>query len=220
MTDHIDSVDEPGSAQIAALDEELAHTDLWEEPSAGLEDLIVAAITAESGVSIIASTTDDDELAVRRSARTRRAIPWWIGAAAACALVVAGIALVVRDSGSDEVSAPVGTEIALVGTDLAADASATAVVSSTPAGLKIVLDTDRLEPADRNHYYEAWLSDGDSHVSAGTFHLRGASDPIALWSGVDEPSYRNLTVTLEPTDGDTAPSSQVVLTGIIIGSGG
>lgn len=192
MTDELD----PGLASL------LGRADVWDEPPTALEDAVVAAISAEAG-----------EPAGDSAAPGRRSLPsWWLAAAAVCALVVAGVALVAgRDTGEPEQAT--GLVIELESTDLFPGASATADLAATPAGLRIVLDAQGLPPAGPDHFYEAWVTDGTIRVSAGTFHLNGGSAPIELWAGVDDPAFRTLTVTLEPLDGIADSSGQVILRG-------
>ena len=123
-------------------------------------------------------------------------------------LVVAGAMLVTRDDGDLPVA-----ESALVGTDLAPEASASASFSATPVGLRIVLDVTGLSAAPRGEMYEAWIGDGDIRVSCGSFHLRGGSQPISLWAGTADPAFHLMTVTREPIDGIADSSGQVVLRG-------
>ncbi len=208
--------------EIAVL---LARADTWAELPPGLEDAVVAAITAEAGAAgeargsiatAVAAPSPAVSLDAARSRRAgrsaderRTAMPWWLAAAAAIAVVVTGVVLVMR-TGNDPAG---GTEFALAGTELAPDASATVVFESTPAGLKILLDTAGLPGAPDGQMYEAWIGDGDIRVSAGTFHLRGGNVPIALWAGTADPQFRVITVTIEPIDGDAASSGDVVLRG-------
>jgi hypothetical protein len=140
-----------------------------------------------------------------------------LGAAAAIALVVTGIVLVTRSDGNESDRGGDTIEFALAGTDAAPDAHADVIMSSTPAGLKILLDADGLPGAPEGAYYEAWLSDGDVSVSAGTFHLRGGSNQIELWAGVVGPEYDTLSVTVEPVDADNSSSGDVVLRGTVDG---
>ena len=100
----------------------------------------------------------------------------------AVAVVVVGIVLMAR--GSTE-----GTTFALEGTDAQPGASANVVISATPAGLKILLDTEGLPGAPDGYMYEAWVGDDTIGVSAGTFHLRGGDGPIELWAGVTGPEF-------------------------------
>jgi hypothetical protein len=198
MTEHPD----PRAAGGATpLDELLARADMWTEPPAGLEDAVVAAIgQSRAGAGL------PDDLGARRS---RRHGAWWFAAAAAVALVVAGVVLLTGEDGR------LGGDVRIVlaGTDAAPGASAEVALSSTPAGLKILLDADNLEPAPDGFYYECWISNGDIRVSAGGFHLRRGHGPIELWAGVVDPSFDTLAVTLEPLDSDTDSSGDVRLRG-------
>jgi hypothetical protein len=187
---------------LRAVEVALARAEVWDDPRPGLEDDIVAAIRAEP-VAL------DDV----RARRERRRIPAWLITAAAVAVLAIGAVVVVRAAGDDEEIASDTTEASLAGTDLAPDARATAFFTPTPAGLKILLDADGLAGADPGHMYEAWISDGDIRVSAGTFHLRDGHNPIELWAGTDDPRFHLITVTLEPIDGVADSSGQVVLKG-------
>lgn len=205
MTDELDPV-------VAAL---LAADDVWDEPPAGLERAVVSAIASEAGATP-AAPAGWGELDERR---WRRSVPWWLAAAAVCALVVAGVALV-AGRGDDRQERSTGLVVELAPTNVFPEASGTADVAATAAGLRIVLDAKGLPPAGPDHYYEAWITDGTVRVSAGTFHLNGGSAPIELWAGVDRPAFRTLTVTLEPIDGVAESSGQVVLRGTFEQLGG
>lgn len=209
MTDHIDSLDDPSDRELAALEAVLAHAQAWEDPPPDLEHAVVAAIVAEAdaweagpGAEVSTITSDLD---ARRGRRT-----WSPGsvlaAAAAVAIVVAGLVVTTRD-GSD------GVAFALTGTEAAPGATASVTISATPAGMKILLDAEGLDGAPDGYMYEAWVGDGDIGVSAGTFHLRGGDDPIELWAGVTGPEFRRLWVTLEPIDDDAASSGDTRLRG-------
>ena len=187
---------------LRAVEVALARADVWDDPRPGLEDDIVAAIRAEP-VAL-------DEVRARRE---RRRIPAWLITAAAVAVLAVGAVVVVRAAGDNTEVASDTTEASLAGTDLAPDATATAFFTPTPAGLKILLDADGLAGADPGHMYEAWISDGEIRVSAGTFHLRDGHNPIELWAGTDDPRFHVITVTLEPIDGVADSSGQVVLKG-------
>ena len=208
---------EPTPEELAELSDLLARPDVWDEPPAGLEDAIVAAIATEASRAPLASPpvapeAEPTSLDERRARRARSAAPWWLGAAAAAVLVVGGIALFGR-GGDDDEPAFAGDLVELSPSDAAVGASASAAVTATPAGLKIVLDVDDLPGAPEGFFYEAWLSDGETRVSAGTFHLREGDNPIALWAGVADPAFNKLSVTLEPLDGDAASSGDVRFTG-------
>lgn len=185
-----------------AVEAALARADVWDEPRPGLEDDIVTAIRAEPVA-----------LDAVRSRRQQRKFPAWLVGAAAVA-VVATAAVVIARSGDDDVQTAGDTsEASLAGTDLAPDATADAFFTPTPAGLKILLDAEGLAGGPPGKMYEAWISDGEIRVSAGTFHLRDGHDPIELWAGTDDPRFHLMTVTIEPIDGVAESSGQVVLKG-------
>ncbi len=214
MSDHLDSVEEPSSEELATIEELLARPEVWREPPPDLEDRVVTAIatlaTADARPASLNSLTD------QRSALSPRNVPWWLGAAAALVVVVVGMAFVTIRGGGPSADALV----ALVGTDAAPDASAKAALTETPAGLKIVLDVDRLAAAPNGYFYEAWVSSETIRVSAGTFHLRGSDKSIELWAGVTDPEFDMLAVTLEPLDGNTDSSGDVRLRGVFDLQGG
>ncbi len=146
-----------------------------------------------------------DEYRARRGRRAWSATRV-LGAAAAVAVVVAGVAVLSR--GGDD-----GVMFALEGTEAQPGASAEVQVSATPAGLKILLETHGLPGAPDGYMYEAWVGDGSFGVSAGTFHLRGGQGPIELWAGVTGPEFHRIWITLEPIDDDAASSSDARLRG-------
>ena len=187
---------------LRAVEVALARADVWDDPRAGLEDDIVAAIRAEPVA-----------LDAVRTTRSGGGFPRWLVAAAAVAVLAVGAVVVVRAADDNQEIASDTTEASLAGTDLAPDATATAFFTPTPAGLKILLDADGLAGADPGHMYEAWISDGQIRVSAGTFHLRNGHNPIELWAGTDDPRFHVITVTIEPIDGVAESSGQVVLKG-------
>lgn len=182
----------------------LARTEVWED-GPDLEQMVVEAIAAER-------SQQPDQLAEQRQRRRHTVTRRWLAAAAAV-VVFAGGALVIRAVGEESSETAGGVESHLGGTSLAPDANATAVLTSTPAGLVIVLDVDGLPGAAPNEMYEAWISDGTIGVSAGTFHLRQGDGPIELWAGVADPTFHRIAVTREPVDGVAASSGDVVLQG-------
>ena len=213
MNDHLDSVDEPNPAEMAAIDALLARSDVWDEPPQGLDDHIVATIGTEAVASarpVLPLVHDKRQEPLAQ--RAGRSTQWWLATAAACFMIVAGTAVLFGTLNGSDDAAP-DTEIALAGTAAAPNATAQAALSATPAGLKIVLDVDDLAPAPDGYFYEAWVSNETIRVSAGTFHLRGGDKPIELWAGVVDPSFSRLAITLEPLDGNTDSSGDVQLVG-------
>ena len=202
MTDHLDSLPDPSDDDLAALAALLARAEPWDEPPRELEDAVVAAIGSEVGaLSTAASPTRAERRAVAVWSRSRM-----LAAAAAIAVVVAGVVVMTRGSTD-------GVAFALAGTDAQPEASAEVLVSATPGGLKILLETDGLPGAPEGYMYEAWVGDGTIAVSCGTFHLRGGDSRIELWAGVTGARFHRLWVTLEPIDDDAGASSDARLSG-------
>ena len=204
-------------AALAAL---LGSAAIWEPDVHGDEDAIVASITALAGSTpgserehVTASTAPASAGVTPLPAASKK--PRWLAAVAAAVLVVAGGAFALNSLGGQE-----GVEVALSGTDLAPDASATALVDEGDLGVKINIEIEGLAPAPDGFYYEAWVRESpEVGVSAGTFHLRGA-DPdepgaIELWAGVSTEDYPLITVTLQEEGGGPASSGEVVLKGTI-----
>ncbi len=214
MSDHEpkDPNDEFGDLQVtkAVLDvlgPSLRDRAVWSEPPASLEDSVVAAIAAERDRQ--GSRPVDLEAHRRR----RRSGGWLAAAAAVVALAVGAGVLLTRRSGSEQPA----EQLAIAGTELAPEASATAVVDELGAGVAIRLNLRGLEPAPKGQYYQGWLRDADGElVSIGTFHMRDGDDAITLWAGVEVEDYPTLTVTLQTEGEGTDSSGQVVLRGSLI----
>lgn len=206
MTDHPEphrdaDADDRTTAALAAI---LSRPDVWDDPDAELEGTVVDAIGRAAASERPVTTLD-----VHRERRSLRSMTWTVATAAAVlALIAAGIVVASRNGGNDG-----GVVFALAGTDAQPEASARAAVSATPAGMKILLTPDGLPGAPVGFMYEAWVSDGTIRISAGTFHLRGGSGTIELWAGVADSSFRRLSVTLEPIDGDETSSLDARLSG-------
>ncbi len=213
MSDHEpeDPNDELGdleatTAVLDALGPSLRDRAVWSEPPASVGESIVAAIAAERVTSPAPPATADLDVQRRRRRPGR-----WLGAVAAAALALAiGAGLLLTREGDEQP----GEQLAITGTDLAPDASATAVVDDTGAGVAIRLDLRGLEPAPEGQYYQGWLRNAEGElVSIGTFHMRDGDATITLWAGVEVKDYPTLTVTLQTEDEGTGSSGQVVLRG-------
>jgi hypothetical protein len=191
---------------------------VWDEPPAGLEDQVVAAIAAEAagqqGSSPATAPAPGGAVVTSRRPWARPFLAG-VGAAAAIVLLVAGVALFAGGEGEDDRG---GTEVALAGTELAPEASADALVADTPLGTVLHLDVRDLPPAPEGAFYEVWMrqegDDGDA-VSAGTFHMRGGDGEVELWSGVPPERYPVVTVTLQQEGEGPESSGQVVLRGTV-----
>lgn len=169
----------------------------WSEPPPGVADRLLAAIGSNHRVATV------------ETARATR--PW--GWAAAAVLGAAALVLVV--AGLLGVFAPADERVvAIAGTDLQPAATGQAAIREAEAGWWIRLDIDDLPAAGTGTYYEGWVwNDEGEGVSIGTFHMRGETEGVVLWSGVDPADYPAIWVTLEDEDGDPSASDRIVMWG-------
>jgi hypothetical protein len=194
-------------AEQAELDELralLADPATWAEPIPELEDLVVAAVTAEAGA------TPGRVVPITAARRRRGAGSRFAGiAAAAAAVVVIGlVAVSVSNGGDDDAVA-----ITLQPTELVPGASGTAQVTAVDSGLRIELDAPGLPRRDNGRFYQAWLrNEAGDLIPIGTFH---EGDDVTLWAGVPLEDYPTLTITEEDADGDQASSGRRVLVGTV-----
>jgi hypothetical protein len=172
---------------------DLARASWWDTPDPAGEALLMSALSRP-------------RRARAGSPARRIAIAGLALAAAAAALVFAGY------QWGDRQPPMRGSEFALAATGLQPGAAAIGQIDTTPNGTWIRLDVRELDPAASGEYYEAWLADGDTVVSAGTFHMRGEPAPVVLWAGVAPADYPELLVTLQ-AEGEPAMSGRVVLRG-------
>ena len=193
---------------VRQLDALLSNPALWDEPDPADEEFIVATILAEAAATPAsaesAEAAPDNVIPISRH---RRWMAPALSAAAAVLVVLLGLGIVnaISDRPADG-----EVELALDGTELAPAATATARIVDLPAGSRIRLDVEGLEPAAPGTYYEVWLrQDAEIGVSAGTFHLRGDGD-IELWAGVSLQDYPLVTITIQE-EAEPVSSGRVVL---------
>ena len=198
----------------AALDRikgRLADDALWDGPSAGVFDRVLAELDgnrldgdeADTQPAIQRPAEQTGRVVSLDEARDRRVSgrPRWLVPAAAIAAVAAVIVLVAFPRST-------GETFTVAGTDLAPEATATVVVEELPSGFAITIEVEGLPPAEPGMYYTAWLNSPETAVPIGTFHMRGGSVPIELWSGVDPADYPVLGITLQ-TEGESPLSSGI-----------
>ena len=209
MSDPVDNEQEVSEEDLNALASLLSSPDMWGPADPALEDSIVAAIANEAAAVETPQPPDDadEELAaVIPISRFRRTAVTFLAGAAAAAALIFGIGSFV---GNDEE----GVFLALEATDLAPEATAEVELVETPIGTLIRLDVADLPPSPPGSYYEAWLRiDGETGVSAGTFHLRGGDGEIVLWAGVSPETYPLFTITIQD-EAQPESSGVVVLRG-------
>lgn len=232
MPDRTPAADRP-DALPESIEAMLADPALWDEPTPGLEDQIVAAVTAareESHVDLELVPAPDpvskpepepeptnvSDLAARRHRSRRPAMTGFASGIAAALALLAVLnfgGFLGGDGLGNSGEARNSIEVTLAATDLAPPtATADAVVTEGALGTRLVIRFEDLPAAEDGTYYEAWLRQSpEIGVSAGTFHLRGGDGEIELWSAVSPEDYPLLTVTLQQEDAGAASSGQVVL---------
>jgi hypothetical protein len=217
--DHID-LSEPTEAELAALAALLSDEAVWEDPDPGVEDAVVAAITAEAAATPAPSFGPPPSPRARTRAGARRPAArrsgWGLlaGSAAAAALIIVVALVALQGTGGGPEQQLALRPPATLPPDASPLASADVTVEETADGTRIVLDVTGLAPAPAGYYYELWLRKNPQEgVSAGTFHLRGGGEErIELWTGVSPRDYPLITVTLQP-EGMAESSGQVHLSG-------
>ncbi len=239
-----DSYPEPSESEMAELNRLLGDPAVWAEPSADVEDRVLAAI-AEAGAETpvlgggpvevpnqrpmafeqthmpvqaeepVADTGAVVDLSQRRERRNNRRM--WPLTAAAAVLVAAAVSAAVLFNRQEAVDPDLIT-VAMAPTESAPEASASAQVSERQNGAQIIIEIDGLEPAPEGSFYAVWLvrPEPRNRVSAGTFHMRGADlGQIEFWAGVSPETYTMLTITLESENDPDVPS-ELILSGEIL----
>jgi hypothetical protein len=215
MTDSDDhSIDDPVDAPApdgTPLDEMvtslLADPRLWGRPSADIGDRVVAVVRSENGTIAVAAPAT--------------AIPRWtrpalLGAAAAVALLLAGVVVLSAIGGG-----PGGARVAeaLTPTGLVPDVEGgEAEFTESDSGVAIALDAPTLPRLDGELHYEAWVVTLDGQVvSVGTFR---AGRDVLLWAGVDLNDIRAFSITREQAEPGDSPeqrgSGEVVLKATVV----
>jgi hypothetical protein len=203
-------IDPEDRADLDELLELLGDATLWEEPPAGLEDRVAAAVADERAAR---STTPAPTIETTAPARHRPWIAqrgWSLGAAAAAVVLILGVGtfFLARDTGggggqrfSSVLASPEG----------APTASGRVVFEKTTSGWRLELNAPGLPRLDGGRFYQAWMRNADGVlVPVGTFN---EGKDVVLWSGVSPVDYPMLTVTAEAADGDQASSGVRVLSG-------
>ncbi len=182
---------------LELLDDLLAHPSTWVESVPDLEDRVVWAV-AEAAPGPSRPST-----ATRPWRRTASVLA--VAAVVAIAVVVGAVAISHNPSSSDYAGR-------LQATGLAPGARASAHITRTDAGFRVVLDARGLPPLDRGEFYEAWLKNAaGTLVPIGTFS--SSDDRVTLWSGVSPDDFPTVTITIEPNDNNQTSSGQRVLVG-------
>jgi Anti-sigma-K factor rskA len=185
--------------EIVAL---LRDPSLWQEPSDGLEDRIVADIAEERRVVVPIG-------------RPRRAWPGRLVAAAVGAAAAAAIVLIAVPRNDDQQA---DASIDIAGTDLAPGISGNADITTLQSGVRIEFSVEGLPRRDGDDFYQGWLKNcaGTLLVPIGTYH---DLDDATGWAGVSIDDYPLLTVTREhvapPKDATQGSSGEIVVSGAL-----
>ena len=147
----------------------------WAEPSAALEDRVVAAITEQAAAQPAKPRERRQPLRLRNRWRWSR--PAYALGGLAAAAIAAAIAVVFAVSNGS----PSSQQFAMVvsGTALEPDAKGSATLTKTGSGWRINLDATGLPRLSGGRYYEAWLkSRTGTLVPVGTFN---DARKVTLW---------------------------------------
>jgi hypothetical protein len=191
---------------IAAV---LADAAIWQMPSAGFDDDIVASVVSAAGKpSTRPVTTGRPNAGQRVVLRTMS-----IAAAAAIVGVVSTLLLADRSTGGSQASVAADVTAQMVGTELAPGIAGVVDITSESSGLRIEIRLPGLARRDGETFYQVWLKDcaGDKLVPAGSFH---ELDQATGWAGVAVQNFALVTVTREsvaaPKSADQGTSGEVV----------
>jgi Anti-sigma-K factor rskA len=195
--------------------DELGAESAWLEPSSDLEDRIMAEVLADlsadrptgAPTELAPAAATVTSLAAHRARREARRVPRLLTRVAAVAAALAIGVVIGRVRSSDR---SFDSQAALAATPLAPRAAATVKARTEDAGVRIELSSTGLPDPPAGSIYEAWVTNGIIRIPIGTFSKGGK---VVLWSGVPLDRYPDITVTLEPEDGNPASSGQVVLRG-------
>lgn len=199
-----DIADDQGEAELEPFAQVLRGAAVWAEPPVGLATMVVEQVRAASAAAAASPVVSRSARPVPSDASSRawrRLLP----AVAAAAAIAFGAGFLIADRGDDEAEAI--ADVALTGSDVVPEASATGDVLDRGAGYAIRLQVAGLPPAPEGSYYEGFLRAADGEmVSVGTFHMRGGAGAVVLWSGVRVADYQTLVVTAEvERSGDDQP---------------
>lgn len=198
-----------------------------ERPPSALEDAVLRAVAQDRADTMYEPQVGPAPVRPRAGvpARPRPATaarrwqrPWpprrVLAAAAASALVGAGVTVASLAFGGALGNGSDTTRVALRGSPLAPDASAEALVEAGPSGQSVRLRVRGLEPTRGEAVYELWFGRPDGRVSAGTFRVRpDGTAEVNLTVAARPGAYQAIGITREPDGLDPAGNGPNVLRG-------
>lgn len=190
------------SGSLLGARDTLAEPMFWEEPSADLEDLVVAAVLGAGSETGPQTETAAPLAEVIEISFWRKALVPMMSAAAALVLAVGAMSFVGR-------TAPPDWEAPMIS---AAGINATGVVAGwnqDNGGTRVRLQVEGLEAAPDGFLYELWFTSPEGqHVSAGTFREAGE---VNLAIGVPRKEFPRVWITLEPVGEAGPPSGPLIM---------
>jgi anti-sigma-K factor RskA len=203
----VDSLTPQERAELDELRTVLDAPATWEEPDAGLEDRVVAAIAEEAG-----RVSTPPKATVRRPFWSRLGIrrpAVALGGLATAAAAIAVALVIALGSGGSQ---PVRFAMVVNGTALAPGAHGSATLTKNESGWRIELKATGLPHLANGRYYQAWLKNpAGILVPVGTFN---DAQNVTLWSGAPVTKFRAFSVTEQLANGDPASSGRRVLVGV------
>ena len=189
-----------GTDRLDLIRDVLTRAETWAEPPPGLFEGI-------------AREPSPAETATTKVQGRSRALEPALAVAAVLAVALIGLVAYFGPEADEEA----GLVVVMAGSELAPAARGEARLSETPSGWYIRMELKGLPPAPDGSFYEGWLWRDGEGVSIGTFHLRGGSDPVALWSGVSPHDFPSIRITLQDVGGGHGPSDRMMMGGTLLG---
>ena len=183
----------------------------WEEPDAGLEDLVVSAIAAEAQRAPAADPAPPKpkKAPIWTRWRPRRPALAFGGLATAAAAIAVALVIAIGSGGGTQ---PLQFAMVVSGTSLAPDAHGSATLTKTESGWRIELKATGLPHLANGRYYQAWLKNpAGILVPVGTFN---DAENVTLWSGAPVTQFRAFSVTEQLANGNPVSSGRRVLVGV------
>jgi hypothetical protein len=207
----VDALTPQERAELDELRTLLESPATWEEPNAGLEDLVVSAIAAEAQRAPVAdhAAQKAKKAPIWTRWRPRRPALAFGGLATAAAAIA--VALVIA-LGSGNGTQPLQFAMVVSGTSLAPGAHGSATLTKTESGWRIDLSATGLPHLANGRYYQAWLKNpAGILVPVGTFN---DAEHVTLWSGAPVTQFRAFSVTEQLANGNPVSSGRRVLVGV------
>jgi hypothetical protein len=206
----VDALTPQERAELDELRTLLESPATWEEPDAGLEDLVVSAVAAEARRAKAVEPVPENPKTQSFWSRWRPRRPAFAFGGLATAAAAIAVAVVIA-LGSNTAQ-PLQFAMVVSGTSLAPGAHGNATLTKTESGWRIELTATGLPHLANGRYYQAWLKNSSGIlVPVGTFN---DAKQVTLWSGAPVTQFRMFSVTEQLANGNPVSSGRRVLVGI------